>query len=458
MKRFAELGLSRWHAKPRRKPLVIRGARQVGKSTLVRNFAEQAGLKLYEVNLERHRELERVFKRGSTDEVLRELAFACGTGSITTDNSILFLDEIQATPSALPFLRYLYEDMPGLAVISAGSLLEFTLARHAFSMPVGRIEYLFLGPMTFSEFLMARNESHLVDLISSPDPSPFPEMAHERLLLHLRDYLLIGGMPEAVLTSTEHGSNENISDVHASIVQTYLDDFGKYARDSQLLRLQTVFRHVPSNSGTKVVYSKIDRLSQSRDLKTAIELLVKAQIIVPAYHCDANGLPLRAEVNLQVSKLYSLDVGLQNYICGTRHITLDQMRDRRFINEGANAEQFCAQHLLGGAETNAPPELNYWLREGRTNNAEVDFVLPGSSAVIPVEVKAGKAGSLKSLHRFAYDKGCKTAVRLDLNTPSQQHVNVRFRLGAGSERVEYDLISLPLYMAEYLPKRAQNMT
>jgi predicted AAA+ superfamily ATPase len=457
MKRFAERDLRRWHAKSRRKPLVIRGARQVGKSTLVRNFAAQKGLKLHEVNLERHRELERVFKRASTDEVLRELAFACGAGSIRTEDSLLFLDEIQATPSALPFLRYLFEDMPGLAVISAGSLLEFTLARHEFSMPVGRIEYLFLGPMTFSEFLTARDESHLVDLIASPDPSPFPETAHERLLLHLRDYFLVGGMPEAVLTALDTGSNETISDVHASIVQTYLDDFGKYARDSQLLRLQAVFRHVPSNSGTKVVYAKIDRLSQARELKAAIDLLAKAQVITPAYHCDGNGLPLRSEIDPSVSKLYGLDIGLQNYICGTRHITLDQMQDRRFINEGAMAEQFCAQHLLAGSESNAAAELNYWLREGRTNNAEVDFLLPGNQSVIPVEVKAGKAGSLKSLHRFVYDKGCGTAVRLDLNRPSRQHVNVRFRLGAGSEQVEYDLISQPLYMSEYLPQLARNM-
>jgi len=436
---------------------VIRGARQVGKATLVRNFAEQQGLKLYELNLERHRELDRAFKRSRTDEVLRELAFACGAGSITTDDSLLFLDEIQAIPSALPFLRYLYEDIPDLAVIAAGSLLEFTLARHEFSMPVGRIEYLFLGPMTFSEFLTARHEAHLAELISVYDPGPFPETAHEQLLLHLRDYFLIGGMPEAVLSSIESGDSETISDVYASIVQTYLDDFGKYARESQLLRLQTVFRHVPSDAGTKVVYSKIDRLSQARELKTAIDLLAKAQIIIPAYHCDANGLPLRAEVDTHVFKLYALDVGLQNYVCGTRHITLDQMRDRRFVNEGVNAEQFCAQHLLAGAARHARPELNYWLREGRTNNAEVDFLLPGRDAVIPVEVKAGKAGSLKSLHRFVHDKDCRTAVRLDLNRPSQQHVDVRFRLGAGSGQVEYDLFSLPLYMAEHLPKHARNM-
>ncbi len=452
MRRYAENDMARWFKKNRRKPLVIRGARQVGKSTLVRNFAKQQGLTLHEINLERHRNLNALFYEGATREVLRELAYACGSASIGSENSLLFLDEIQATPYAIPFLRYLYEDLPELAVVAAGSLLEFTLGKHDYSMPVGRIEYLFLGPMTFCEFLLAQDGEDLAALLFEFVGSDLPSTAHERLLHHFRDYLLIGGMPEAILADCEGDGFADVADVHRSIIETYMDDFGKYARDTQLVRLQTVFRHVPQNAGRKVVYSAIDPHSQARDLKPAVDLLLKANVLLAAYHCDANGMPLRAEVNWRVRKLYFLDVGLLNSMCGTPHISIAQVRAGRFINEGVLAEQFTAQHLLFASRRNISPELNYWLREGRSNNAEIDFLIANEGRVAPVEVKSGKAGSLKSLHRFMHDKQLRQAFRLDLNLPSEQEVDVGFRLGKGAGHVQYKLLSVPVYAAEHLPR------
>ena len=452
MKRLAEQDLKRWYIKPRRKPLVIRGARQVGKSTLVRQFAAQQNLQLYEINLERHRELDSVFASGNTEEIVRELTYACGAGKFDTERGLLFLDEIQAAPNAIPFLRYFYEDLPELPVLAAGSLLEFTLAKHQYSMPVGRIEYLFLGPMTFSEYLLAKGETDLEELIARFDWEHFPCTAHDRLLQRLRDFILIGGMPEAVLAAIESGASEDVADVHNSILETYFDDFGKYARESQLTRLQTVFRHVPGCAGRKVVYSHIDPNDSARSLKPIIKLLIKARIITPAYHCAANGLPLRSEINWQILKLFFLDVGLMNCMCGTRHLSLEQMRQTRFVNEGTIAEQLTAQHLLYAGRRNATPELNYWLREGRSNNAEVDFLMASDGAIVPVEVKAGKAGSLKSLHRFMHDKLQRRAIRLDLNLPSRHPVDVRFRLGSSSAQVKYELLSVPLYMVEQLPR------
>jgi len=452
MQRYAEDDLIRWFNKSRRKPLVIRGARQVGKSTLVRSFAAREGLDLHEINLERNRRLNNVFDEGVTEEVIRELAYACGSGSIRNERSLLFLDEIQATPAAIPFLRYLYEDLPELAVIAAGSLLEFTLAKHNYSMPVGRIEYLFLGPMTFCEFLLARGEKHLSDLLSSFDDSDLPSTAHERLLRHFRDYLFVGGMPEALLADCEGGTPRDVSDVHDSVIETYIDDFGKYARDSQLTRLQTVFTHVPRCAGRKVIYSKIDPHSQARELKLALDLLLKAGVILAAYHCDANGVPLRGEIDWRVRKLYFLDVGLLNHVSGSPHMSMEQLRTNRFINEGVLAEQFVAQHVLFASRRNVTPELNYWLREGKTNNAEVDFLLVVDGRITPVEVKAGKAGSLKSLHHLMYAKHLREAVRLDLNLPSTDRVDVRFRLGKGAEHVQYSLRSTPIYAAEHLPR------
>jgi len=452
MKRLAEKDLQRWYTRSRRKPLVIRGARQVGKSTLVRQFAEEQRLRLYEVNLERHRKLDSVFSSGNTEDILQELAYVCGMGKLDGKQGLLFLDEIQATPHAIPFLRYFYEDIPELPVIAAGSLLEFTLAKHHFSMPVGRIEYLFLGPMSFYEYLLARRETDLCELMTSFSWEVFPLAAHDRLLRHLRNFLLIGGMPEAVLAAIESGDPEEISDVHSSIIETYVDDFGKYARESQLTRLQTVFHHVPSNTGKKLIYSHIDPHASARELKPAVDLLIKAGVILPAHHCTANGLPLRAEMNRRVVKLFFLDVGLMNHVCGLHHIALGDMCHRRFVNEGALAEQMIAQHLLHAGRRNVTPELNYWLREGRSSNAEVDFLAVSNGRILPVEVKAGKAGTLKSLHRFIHDKQQGLAVRLDLNLPSQQTVDMRFRLGTSSEHVQYNLLSLPLYMVEQLPR------
>jgi len=337
-------------------------------------------------------------------------------------------------------------------VAAAGSLLEFSLEKHDYSMPVGRIEYLFLGPMTFSEFLLARGEEDLSALLSAFIGVDLPSTAHQRLLRHFRDYLFIGGMPEAILADCRGEGDSDVADVHSSIIETYIDDFGKYARDSQLTRLQTVFRYVPRGAGTKVIYSRIDPHSQARDLKPIVDLLLKANVIMAAYHCDGNGTPLRAEVDWRVRKLYFLDVGLLSSMCSLRHISLEQLRAGRFINEGVLAEQFVAQHLRFAAKRNVTPELNYWLREGRSNNAEIDFLLVSGGRIVPVEVKSGKAGSLKSLHRFMHDKQLQTAVRLDLNLPSQQKVDVGFRLGKDAQKVQYKLRSAPVYTAEHLPR------
>jgi uncharacterized protein len=451
MYRSAEEDLKKWFTKSRRKPLIIRGARQVGKSTLVKIFAASNAITLHEINLERHPQLNQLFKTSSTENILKELSFIIGKGDIKNGKTLLFLDELQATPAAIPFLRYLYEEHPELAVVCAGSLLEFTLAEHSYSMPVGRIEYLFMGPMTFSEFLIAHNENDLHELIANYSKGYFPLSAHERLLYRFRDYLIVGGMPEVVLASREAEDYQSISAIQASIIETYTDDFGKYARGSQLNRLQTVFRYVPANIGQKVKYSHIDPQSQARDLKPVIDLLSKAGILTSAFHCDANGLPLRAEINSKVHKLYFLDVGLVNSLCGIQHISMEELSSISFINKGALAEQFVAQHLLWSGVKNRTPELNYWIREGKANNAEIDFIQAHNGKVYPIEAKAGQAGSMKSLHRFMYEKQCPFAIRFDLNPPNEQDVNVAFKLGTGSVKTQYKLKSWPVYMAEFFP-------
>jgi len=450
MERFAEHALRRWLARRRRKPVVLRGARQVGKTTLVKQFAASAGMNLCEVNLERNLYLDRVFESLDTYRITRELEAA---GRVRLAGSILFLDEVQAAPHALPALRYLYEDRPDLPVLAAGSLLEFVLADHPFSMPVGRIEYLHLGPMSFAEYLRAADPQSAEQLAALELAVAPPEAAHRRLLRRFREYLLVGGLPEAVLAHVEsEGSPIEVAAVHRSIAQTYEDDFAKYARGSQLVRLQRLFRSIPGSVGHKVVYRTLDHESRAAEVRDAIDLLVKARLCHRVVHSHCSGLPLGAGVDDRTYKLLFMDVGLMNHVCGVDGPAVDAMAGIRLVNEGGIAEQHVGQELatLGGGER--PPNLHFWLRQGRKGNAEVDYVISHGEWTVPVEVKAGRSGSLKSLLQFAHEKRPPLAVRFDTNPPSLQTVRHTIRTADRLQPVTLQLLSLPLYAVEALPR------
>jgi len=438
--------LESWIESSARKPLLIRGARQVGKSTLVHLFAERSQLKLHEVDLERHPELDEIFASRDTSRILSELEYLIDKGPIDDHASLLFLDKIQAAPSAIPALRSLHEDRPDLPVIAAGSLLEFVLADHPFSMPVGRIEYLFLETMGFEEFLEALNEMSLLELLATYRlVDRFPETAHTRLLGRLRDYLLVGGMPEAVRVFAETGSFAAAGSVHASILETYRDDFAKYGTRSEIARLRRVYGFVPGAVGDKFKYSRVDSDARSRDVKRALELLVMARVVRRVTHTDATGLPLGATLKESAFKTYFLDVGLVNAACGIDRLTPEQVADARFVNEGAMAEQFIAQHLPLLAPDDRVFTPTYWLREGRANNAEVDFVQQIGPDVVPIEVKACKSGSLKSLLELVAARQYERALRFDSNPPLLQQVS---HTRSHGDVVEFTLLSLPLYMVE----------
>lgn len=443
--------IDRWFRKGSRKPLVIRGARQVGKSTLVRLYAERNELTLAEVNLERHVELESVFATLDPRRIKLELEALTGT-RLAGRETLLFLDEVQAAPSALPALRYLHEEHGELAIVAAGSLLEMLLADHRFSMPVGRIEYLHLGPLTFTEYLGSLGHGHLVQLLGEWRLGEIlPEAAHRALLSAQREFLWIGGMPEAVATFVAGDGIAAVSDVHRSIASTYRDDFAKYGRSAaSLLRLRRVFDYVPGAIGQKVKYANISREDRARELRSAVDLLSLARVLWRVHHADCSGVPLRARIDQHIYKCLFLDVGLASHVTGVEWSSLGRWDDRRLVNEGGLAEQFVGQHLLFRRGDLEEPFLAYWLREGRSTNAEVDFVLERGRRVVPVEVKSGRAGSLKSLPRF-FDRelrghdGRNVALRLDLNPPSL--ASYEHKLGdQGGRAVAYQLLSLPLYM------------
>jgi len=442
--------LSTWLENKKRKPLIIRGARQVGKSTLVELFARQHGLALSTVNLERHPELTPAFASKDPEQIIQQIEFLPKMGQIGAD-TVLFLDEIQAVPEAIPALRYFYEERPGLPVVSAGSLLEFALSDHHFSMPVGRVQYLHMGPMTFSEFLAAMDEESLQRFIADYEPGrEIGEVVYQRLLQLLRSYFQIGGMPEAVAVFADSRSYQKVGEVHNSIIDTYRDDFPKYAGARNLNRMLQVFNFAARNVGVKIKYSNISPQDQSVTIKKDIELLTMARVLGKVVHSHCSGLPLQADLSEKVYKLLFLDVGLMNAICGLNWRDLALLDETKLINQGAIAEQFIGQHLQAILADKPNRELNYWLREGRAANAEVDFVVGLGGRIIPIEVKSGASGSLKSLHQFMGSKQAPLAVRFDTNRPTVQRIDTTTTINKQHQQVKYPLVSLPLYLVERL--------
>jgi len=452
MWRHQEQDLINWHNNPRKKPLLVRGARQVGKSTLVRNFASNQNLTLHEVNLEKHPNLASVFNSMGSSNILREIEFISGMGPITK-NSLIFIDEIQAIPKAVTALRYLYEEKNDVSVIAAGSLLENTLVNENISMPVGRIEYLYIGPMTFSEVLIAKNRQDLLKAVEQATPNnTFSPTAHQLLLDLQRDFLVVGGMPEATAVHLETKSFTEVQNVHRSIVESYKNDFQKYTSSKNINRLNKVLDYMPNGVGKKVKYSAIDPHERSANIGEAYNLLSLAQVIFSAFRSKAEGVPLAASQDYKVFKSFFIDCGLLATMSNIGPISKEQIKQHSFVNEGAIAEQFIAQHLLYFYGSRVKPVLHYWLREGRSNNAEVDFIVQSNREIIPIEVKSGTSGSLKSLQQFMATKNPNTSIRFDTNPISEIKMQHKTITKKGEAQLDNKLISIPLYAVEQLQR------
>jgi predicted AAA+ superfamily ATPase len=442
-----EIGdLRSWAAQPERKPLIIRGARQVGKSTLVRQLADDAQFALVELNFERNPEVREAFASKDPAGILTTIQLLTGQ-SVVAGKTLLFLDEIQAAPEALAALRYFYEEMPQLHVIAAGSLLEFTLADAQFSMPVGRVEYMYLGPLQFEDFLGAMQEPALVSWlqkVSLADLSgtPLVRAVHDRYMELLRQYWVVGGLPEAVASFAADRSFTTVGRVHQSIVATYRDDFGKYSHGALKNRVQIVFDKLPSLVGRKFKYSQVSHEHRSAELAAALQQLCMAHVAYRVRHTSANGVPLGAEADERNFKVLYMDVGL---MCSALHLSLLDLRraDLSLVNDGAIAEQFIGQHLLYGCAWYETPDLYYWMREAKSAAAEVDYVIAQGQQTVPVEIKAGKTGTLKSLHRFLQEKRRSFGLRFNGDLPSLMRGSTQTPDKTG---LEFELLSLPLYM------------
>ncbi len=440
--------LLKWLNKPSRKPLVIRGARQVGKSTLVRQLAKVSDRFCLEFNFETKPELIDFFSSNDPKKIFKELATYIGKPTLSAETTLLFLDEIQAAPQLLAALRYFYEQFPELPVIAAGSLLDFVLEQPEFSMPVGRIEYFFLGPLSFEDFLRAMGETTWLDWLraySIQDKVAIP--THERLIEYVKQYWLIGGMPEIVAHYSEHQDFSEANNLKLNILQTYQDDFHKYGRHKQIPLLRRAFQTIPGLIGQTIKYSQIDRDAKSSQVKEALEYLNLAKVIHLIYHSHANGLPLRAQIDTKTFKAIFLDIGLQCAALGLNHLAVTKAPDWAWINRGSLAEQFIGQSFLTLSPSYHAPELFYWVREKAQAAAEVDYVWQWENQLIPIEVKAGKTGRLKSLHYFIKEKHWDLAFRFNTDLPSFLKTDVNL---PNEKTIHFRLLSMPFYLVGQL--------
>ncbi len=444
MDRLIEEYLAEWKDSLNRKPLIIRGARQVGKTYAIEKFAEKNYRRLLKVNLEQDRNIHSVFESMQPDQIINELSLLYKVPA-EDENTLFFIDEIQVCPKAIASLRYFYEQRPGLHVICAGSLLDHTLNEIQYSMPVGRIDFAYMYPLTFSEFLVAIGEHGLVQFINGFSlEGSFSEAVHNRILELLRLYFFIGGMPEAVDYYVKTKELSGIEKIHSNLITSIEYDFAKYGTRKQQEHLKDVLHYVTNNVGKKVKYVNVNRNAPSSLLKDAFLKLEMSRIVHLVRHTRSTGISLSQMQDNDVFKPVFFDIGVLNHIAGIRLMDIDNLVT---AFEGALAEQFVFQELMASGEPYIEQKLFYWIREAKNSNAEIDCLYQIGNSIYPIEIKAGKRGKLKSLHVFLAEKNKETGIRFNTDIPSvgrgfTARVNLPDR-----EEITYNLVSLPLYLA-----------
>jgi len=391
MKRFITDKLIEWKNSSRRKPLVIRGARQVGKSWAVLDFGRsQFPGRVHVIDLEKRPDWHGVFQGNLlASRVLSELEILLNS-KIEAGKDLLFLDEIQSCPRAVTMLRYFYEEVPELHVIAAGSLLEFALKDLSF--PVGRVRFLTMYPMTFAEYLSATGNEKAADAILT-EPAPLPDSIHQLLMNELRSYLFLGGMPECVLSYRESGRLRDAFQIQADLVSTFRQDFSRYAPHADKHCMDSVLFSCARNVGHQIKYARLADGYSIPTIKKAFELLTLARIITRVPSASPSGLPLGASASSHRFKALMVDLGLMQHLCGLPVDMEIRQADILDIHRGAMSEQFVGQELLAGGQE----PLHYWSREAKSSTAEVDFLIVKESRITPVEVKSGPPGKQKSL-------------------------------------------------------------
>lgn len=411
--RNIDLPLETWKNDIRHKPLLLRGARQVGKSSAVRHLGETFEYFL-EVNFERNPDMKQLFSSSLNPKEICSKLSAIYNLPIKPGKTLVFFDEIQACLPAIASLRFFHEEYSELHVVAAGSLLEFALQEIP-SFGVGRIRSLYMYPFSFNEFLQAQGLNLLVDekRHATIDHSML-ETLHKKLTDHLRTFLLVGGMPESVKTWIEKTDYLACRYVQNDILETFIDDFAKYKKRISPMILQQTLRSVALQSGCKFVYSQVSPDMESAKIKEGLELLSMAGIIMPVTHTASNGVPLGAEINTKFRKYLFMDTGLLQRLLNLDMDNVLLSTDINLVNKGTLAEVFVGLELLKYGSGYERQELYYWLRLDKGAQAEVDYVISKSDAIIPIEVKAGTKGSMQSLYSFMELKKSRFGIRTSL--------------------------------------------
>jgi predicted AAA+ superfamily ATPase len=431
--------LKAWRVKENRKPLIIRGARQVGKTTVVRQFSAEFNAFIY-LNLELPEDRKPFEEFSNFDTLLQTLFFLKNKSLADRANTLIFVDEIQEVPEALQQLRYFYEDAPDIPVIAARSMLE-SLFDPQISFPVGRVEYLVIQPASFREFLGAIEETAaLTQLLTVPTA----EFAHDTLLKLFRTYCLIGGMPEIVAHYAAYKDLTALAPIYESLLVSYLDDVEKYAVEgSKADYIRHAIRSSFAEAGKRIKFQHFGNSSyKSREMGQALRTLEKALLIHLVYPQTSPTLPLLPDMS-KSPRLHILDTGMLNYFIGLQQEILGTA-DLNNVYQGMVIEHIVGQELLA-RQYSALHGLSFWVREKTTSVAEVDFLYRYKEKLVPVEVKSGSTGKLRSL-----------AVYLDM---AAHNIAVRFYAGQilistittrGGKTVH--LLNLPYYLVSQIEK------
>lgn len=428
--------LKSWKNESEPKPLLIRGARQVGKSYLVESFGKTDFKNIVTINFETDKEFKEHFATLNPSNIIDKI-FLLRQEKVELGSSLLFLDEIQECPEAIASLRYFQEKMPGLHVIAAGSLLDFVLNSKDVSVPVGRIHYLYMEPMTFNEYLLATDKVALSQYIDQLNlESDFDSSVHNKLIEEFKNYLILGGMPAAIKAYLQ--SNHSFPQAfreHNSIIETYRDDFKKYSKQSEQRYLKKIFNAIPYQLSRKFKYSVVDSEMKSRDLKDALNLLIDANICKKIKKTSPKSLPLEVLSSERHFKSIFLDCGLAQNILGTGidHIVAGEFHSSA---AGGIAEQYVGQELLATIDPYCYRNLYYWQNESRNASAEIDYLITIKNQAIPIEVKSGTNRNFKSMRIFMKEFDLDLGLKISTNP-------LEYKNG---------LLSIPFYMVNQLDR------
>jgi predicted AAA+ superfamily ATPase len=433
--RKISIHLNQWKEDPNRKSLLLRGARQVGKTYSIRELG-QSFEHFLEVNFEEDKPVCTFFSQSLNPKDLCEKLSAYFDIPIIPGKTLLFLDEIQACPNALRSLRFFHEKKPNLHVAAAGSLIEFALNEIP-SFGVGRITTLHMYPMTFEEFLIASGSEKLVELTGKADfENPIDQVLHDKLIEKVRIYQMIGGMPAVVSAYTSGSDIKSCQLILDELLSSIRMDFAKYRKRVPAIRLQEVLNSTAYQAGNKFKYSSVGLEIDARACKACLELLVQAGLVYKVYHTSAQGLPLGAQINSRKFKTLLFDIGIHQRLMGlnlAEHLVKDKIE---LINKGNMAEVLTGLELKAGSSPFVSDPLYYWHREKRSSSAEVDYVIDTGGKISPVEVKAGTKGAMKSLYIFLDERNLDTGIRVSSENFSTY------------DRIE----SLPIYTVSRLVK------